>query len=300
MVNYTPNLLNFRTFIWYFLTTQLWKTPQQRLRRKQLSSNDHNTNTTSESLTWKEKKRRWEPKKRKGGRVSVSEKKRGSTGWMSHRPQSVNEPADPCNKLLGRTAELEICRHSQNKKNKKEREREREKDRRRKGKRAVNRRPEQEKTVRGVSWTCDSSEVRVLNKFNILRAATSDTNYQTLHEQKPNVFLNRESYKVTFYFLAGQKRPEWSWRWRWRAFVVSRCQTHACQLTNTLSTISFSGSRKFSRSPIIPPLVPITWTNKSSENEEVFLFILMDRKSFIKSTNLEAYHHHVDPRQAEL
>lgn len=186
------------------------------------------------------------------------------------------------------------------KKQKGKREREREKDRRRKGKRAVNRRPEQEKTVRGVSWTCDSSEVRVLNKFNILRAATSDTNYQTLHEQKPNVFLNRESYKVTFYFLAGQKRPEWSWRWRWRAVVVSRCQTHACQLTNTLSTISFSGSRKFSRSPIIPPLVPITWTNKSSENEEVFLFILMDRKSFIKSTNLEAYHHHVDPRQAEL
>lgn len=35
---------------------------------------------------------------------------------MSHWPQSVNEPADLCNKLLGRTAELEICRHSQNQK----------------------------------------------------------------------------------------------------------------------------------------------------------------------------------------
>lgn len=44
---------------------------------------------------------------------------KGSTGWMSHRPQSVNEPADPCNKLLGRMAELENCRHSQNEKNKK-------------------------------------------------------------------------------------------------------------------------------------------------------------------------------------
>lgn len=46
---------------------------------------------------------------------------KGSTGWMSHRPQSVNEPADPCNKLLGRTAELENCRHSQNRKKKKKR-----------------------------------------------------------------------------------------------------------------------------------------------------------------------------------
>lgn len=89
MVNYAPNLLNFRTFIWYFLTTQLWKTPQQRLRRKQLSSHDHNTNTTSESLTWKEKKRRWEPKKRKGGRISVSEKKRKYR--MDESPASVCE-----------------------------------------------------------------------------------------------------------------------------------------------------------------------------------------------------------------
>ena len=89
------------------------------------------------------------------------------------------------------------------------------------------------------------------------------TNYKTLYEQKPNVVLYREIYHVTFYFLAGQRRPEWRWRWRWRAVVVSRCQTHACQLTNALSTISFSGSRKFGCSPIIPPLVPITWTNKS-------------------------------------
>lgn len=44
---------------------------------------------------------------------------------MSHRPQSVNEPADPCNKLPGRTAELEICRHSQNRKKKKKKRRER-------------------------------------------------------------------------------------------------------------------------------------------------------------------------------
>lgn len=47
-------------------------------------------------------------------RAAVSLCPKGSTGWMSHWPQSVNEPADPCNKLLGRTAELEICRHSQN------------------------------------------------------------------------------------------------------------------------------------------------------------------------------------------
>lgn len=47
---------------------------------------------------------------RRGGSSS------GSTGWMSHWPQSVNEPADACNKLPRRMAELEICRHSQNEK----------------------------------------------------------------------------------------------------------------------------------------------------------------------------------------
>ena len=218
---------------------------------------------------------------------------------MSHRPQSVNEPADPCNKLLGRTAELEICRHSQNKKNKKERERER-------GRRTEGGR---EKEL----WTGGLSRRRLSEVFpepatapganfkQIQHPACSDVRHKLPDTTRTKTKrINREIYRVTFYILAGQKRPEWSWRWRWRAVVVSRCQTHACQLTNTLSTISFSGSRKFSRSPIIPPLVPITWTNKSSENEEVFLFILMDRKSFIKSTNLEAYHHHVDPRRAEL
>ena len=72
---------------------------------------------------------KWKKKKRKSSLCVRKKKKKGSTGWMSHRPQSVNEPADPCNKLLGRTAELEICRHSQNKKNKKKkRERERERE----------------------------------------------------------------------------------------------------------------------------------------------------------------------------
>lgn len=52
-------------------------------------------------------------KRKEGSAESLRPK--GSTGWMSHWPQSVNEPADPCNKLLWRTAELEICRHSQNK-----------------------------------------------------------------------------------------------------------------------------------------------------------------------------------------
>lgn len=58
-------------------------------------------------------------KRKEGSAVSLRPK--GSTGWMSHWPQSVNEPADPCNKLLWRTAELEICRHSQNKTKQKKR-----------------------------------------------------------------------------------------------------------------------------------------------------------------------------------
>ena len=87
---------------------------------------------------------KWKKKKGKAAEsLCPKKKKKGSTGWMSHRPQSVNEPADPCNKLLGRTAELEICRHSQNKKKQKKEKREREgeggreRDRRRKTKKGV-------------------------------------------------------------------------------------------------------------------------------------------------------------------
>lgn len=124
MVNYTPNLLNFRTFIWYFLTTQLWKTPQQRLRRKQLSSHDHNTNTTSESLTWKEKKRRWEPKKRKGGRISVSEKKEEvQDGWVTGLSLWMSQLIPATNSWGERQSWKSAAIHKTKKTKRKERER---------------------------------------------------------------------------------------------------------------------------------------------------------------------------------
>lgn len=124
MVNYAPNLLNFRTFIWYFLTTQLWKTPKQRLRRKQLSSHDHNTNTTSESLTWKEKKRRWEPKKRKGGRISVSEKKEEvQDGWVTGLSLWMSQLIPATNSWGERQSWKSAAIHKTKKTKRKERER---------------------------------------------------------------------------------------------------------------------------------------------------------------------------------
>lgn len=93
-----------------------WKRTKKGVMRNKTKQNTH-TNTQNKKKDKEEEK------------AAVSLSPKGSAGWMSHRPQSVNEPADPCNKLLGRTAELEICRHSQNKtRKKKQKKKEREEE----------------------------------------------------------------------------------------------------------------------------------------------------------------------------